>query len=325
MIPVRIAGTGSVLPGRPRTTAELVAAAMPGRDPADMVRKTGIHTRHFVDPGTTAVDMAAEAVARALVAAGLRAADLRRLIFVSSTGGDDLVPANANAVLERLGVAGGADGFDINNGCMGFLTGFDLAARSAATGLAPVAVVVSETHSRYLTPSRPRPYMVLADGAGAVVLDRGRAGEGLLAVKTGNHGALRGNVTLAHPGRTGALERFEFIASNAELTQLATETLSACANAVLDAAGVAMRDVEWVLPHQPNGTMLARIVETFGIDPARVVPVVQEMGSAGATLIPISMDRLYRTRTVRPGDRILMVGVGAGMAYGAALHRVAPA
>jgi 3-oxoacyl-[acyl-carrier-protein] synthase III len=68
--------------------------------------------------------------------------------------------------------------------------------------------------------------------------------------------------------------------------------------------------------------MLAYIVLALGLDPARIVRVVEEIGSVGSASVPVSLDRLLRTRPVRPGDRILMVGVGAGVAHGAILYRV---
>src|SRR6185503_8201338 len=96
------------------------------------------------------------------------------------------------------------------------------------------------------------------------------------------------------------------------------------ADGVLAEAGMTLDQVEWVVPHQPNGTLLAAMIEALGVDPARVVPIVREVGSVGAASIPICLDRLLRTRPVRPGDHILMLGVGAGASYGAILHRVAP-
>jgi 3-oxoacyl-[acyl-carrier-protein] synthase III len=83
-----------------------------------------------------------------------------------------------------------------------------------------------------------------------------------------------------------------------------------------------LEDVPWVLPHQPNGAILDLMVKALGIDPERVVPVARYAGSVGAASIPMSLDRLLRTRTVLPGDRILMVGVGAGISYGAVLYRI---
>jgi 3-oxoacyl-[acyl-carrier-protein] synthase III len=90
----------------------------------------------------------------------------------------------------------------------------------------------------------------------------------------------------------------------------------------LQQAGLTLADVDWVLPHQPNGALLDAIVKGLGFDPERVVPVVRELGSAGAASIPVSLDVLMRERPVRAGDRVLLVGVGAGISCGAVLYQV---
>lgn len=323
MIPVRILGTGGALAGPPRTTAELAARALPGRDAGALERRIGIRTRRWAPPGVTAAALGAEALAAALAAAGIAAADLRRLIFVSSTGGDALIPATANAVLDALGLDDVCDAFDLNNACAGFLTAFDLAARSVATGLAPVAIVAAEIFSRYLPPERPRPYLVLGDAAAAAVLGPGRPGEGVLAASLRNSASLRDQVVMEHPGLTGAPPWLDFRASYDEIAASAVDAIRSSATAVAEAAGIAPADAEWFVPHQPNGPLLDLLVAALGIDPRRVVPVVDEIGSVGAASVPFSLDRLLRTREVRPGDRILLSAVGAGTGHGAILYRVA--
>src|SRR5262249_39492578 len=148
-IPVRIAGTASFQPGPAYTTAELAERVTPPRDPADAIARTGITSRHFAPAGRRAVDLAADALRAALASAALRPEALRRLVFVSSVGGDQIAPANANLIAGALGLSGSCDSFDLNNACMGFLTALDLGARSVATGLGPVGIVVVELLSRY--------------------------------------------------------------------------------------------------------------------------------------------------------------------------------
>ncbi len=322
MIPARILGTSSHLPGEAVSTATL--AARMGRDAADLERKTGIHSRHWMPPDTRAADLGARVLREALDAANVRATDLRRVIFVSTSGGDMLCPATANDVCLALGLDGTCDCFDLNNACMGFVSALDVAARSVATGLGPVAIVVAETLSPYLTPEIPRPWLVVGDAAAAAIIGPARANEGILAIRTGNRGRLNGSVTIGHPGRTLQREMIQFAASHDELTGYATAALKECSDAVLAEAGVTLDDVRWVLTHQPNGRMLERITAHLGVAPEKVVPVVQEIGSVAAASIPVSLDRLLRTRDVKPGDRVLMAGVGAGMSYGALLYQVAP-
>jgi 3-oxoacyl-[acyl-carrier-protein] synthase III len=322
LIPVRIAGTSSLAPGRAVSTTEIVAHLGGKRDPAEMEARTGIASRSFVDGDASSAKLGGRALSEALEAAKLRPEDLARIIFVSSVGGDVLIPAVANLVAAELGLAGSCDCFDLNNACMGFLTAFDIAARSIALGGGPVGIVVVEIGSRFISPDDPRPYLVVADAVAAAVLDRGRGEQGILGSFLRNDPTLGGDVQLIHPGVSRQRETIRFFSTNDTITRRAIEALSRSAEAALADAGLALSEIEWVLPHQPNGQLFAAIVGALGIDPDRVVPVVRELGSVGAASIPTSLDRLMRTRDVRVGDRVLMVGVGAGAGYGALVLRV---
>ena len=320
---VRIAGTGSVLPGPPVTTAALVSQVSGARDAARMEERTGIVARHFVAPGTTAAALGAAALRKALEAARMPPDALARVIFVDSLGGDALIPATANDVLGALGISGSCDCFDLNNACLGFLSALDVAARGVVTGQHAVAIVVAEIGSRFVTPEDPRPYFVFGDAAAAAVVTRGRDGEGILGSVLRNDAGNAGGVKLAHPGLTGGRETIRFTKPNARMLDLALDLLRDSTDAVLARAGLRLRDVDWILPHQPNGIMLEAFVRTLGVAAERVVPVVHEVGSVGAASIPISLDRLMSSGRVRAGDRVLMIGVGAGLSSGATLLQVA--
>lgn len=321
-IPVGLLGTASLLPGRAVTTDELARSMDPPRSTAEMERKTGIKVRHWTEPGTEMAPIAAEVLRKALDDAGMEAKELARIIFVSSNGGDKLVPATANRVAALLGLAGTCDAFDLNNACMGFLTGFDIAARSVATGLGPVAVVVVEMLSRGIRKEDPRPWLVGGDAAAAAIFGGAKSGEGILEIALKNDGTLAEDVVCYQSALTGKLEYLQFKQSSGEMVKTALDALVDGTNTVLGRAGLALSDVDWVLPHQPNGRMLRLIVDALGIDEARMVTVVPEIGSVAAAAIPVSLDRLLRTRPVRRGDRILMVGVGAGVSHGALLFQV---
>lgn len=320
---VRIAGTGSVLPGPPVTTAELVAQVSGSRDPATIEARTGIVARHFVAPDMTAAGLGAAALRKALAAARMTPDALTRVIFVDSLGGDLLFPATANDVLGALGIAGTCDCFDLNNACLGFLSALDVAARGVATGQRAVGIVVAELPSRYIAPEDPRPFLVFGDGAAAVVVTEGGDNEGILGSVLRNDAGNVGGVMLAHPGRTGARETIRFMKPGPRMLDIALDLLRDSTDAVLAQAGVRLADVEWILPHQPNGAMLAEFVRALGVAAERVVPVVQDTGSVGSASIPISLDRLMSSGRVRARDRILMVGVGAGLSSGATLLQMA--
>lgn len=320
MIPARILGTAGLLPGREVTTAELAREL--GRHPAAMERKTGIRTRHWIQPGSSASDIGAEVLRRALARARVEATALRRIVFVTSSAHDVLFPATANRVAAAVGLSGSCDAFDLGNACMGFLTALDLAARSVATGSGPVAIVVVETPSRHLSTEDHRPYLVFGDAAAAAVIAPSDDGSGVLASSLANDGSLPPDVIIEHPFTTGRIDPVRFVQSNAAIGGVAIGALLRATRELLDGAGVRMSDVEWVVPHQPNGAMLKTILSELAIDPARTAPVVEDIGSVGAASIPFSLDRLLRTRPVKQGDRILFLGVGSGVARGAMLYRV---
>ncbi len=321
-LPVRILGTASVLPGRAVETSEVVA--MVGRRDAAgrYEQKTGILRRHWAEPGALMAPLATEAVRLALENAGLPATALRRIILARSCSGDLIFPATANRVASGLGLSGSCDCFDLNNACMGFLTAMDVAARSVATGLGPVAVVAAELTSRGIRTSDHRPFLVFGDAVSAAIFGAARAGEGIVASYFGNDGTLPNDVFAEEPSLTGQREYIQFAKSNEQILSIALRAISAGIAGVLDRGRVSMSDVEWVLPHQPNGAMVDLMAAHLGIDPERMVRVVQDIGSVASASIPVSLDRLLRTRPVRPGDRVLMAGVGGGVSYGAVLYRV---
>lgn len=323
MIGARILGTGSVLPGRRVPTAEL-EANIPSKKPSGWLEaKTGIQSRNWAAPQTKMADIAADALNQALCAAGLEGKDLRRVIFVSSTGGDFLVPATANGVIEKIGADNHCDAFDLNNACMGFLSAFDVAARSVATGLGPVGICVAEVNSPFLSPHNPRPYAVFGDAAAACVLGQARPGEGVCGSYLKNRGRQGATVTLKHPRFSKEFEYIQFGMQSVEMGRLALSLMKDCVAGALSQAGAHASEVDWFLPHQPNGPLFEAFIRVAEIPSEKTIPLISDIGSTGSVAIPFSLDRLLRTRSVLPGHTILMAGVGTGISSGAILYRVA--
>jgi 3-oxoacyl-(acyl-carrier-protein) synthase III len=323
MLSARIAGTGTALPSLKVSTEELVRRVSGSFATDTVISKTGIASRYFCSPDDSPSELGARALTQALSAAQLSATDLEQIILVASGCGQLLIPASANLVARELGLSGTCACFDLNNACMGFLTAFDVAARLVVTGSGPVGIAVVETGSPLITPDDPRPYLVFGDAATAAVVIRATSDEGILSSWLRNDGVAFGNVKLDNAALTGRRETVQFTASNNEMGTQAVEIVRRGTAQVLARAGLRLEEVEWVLPHQPNGTLLEAIVRSLGVVEEKLVRVVDEFGSVGAASIPLSLDRLFRTRDVRPGDRILMVGVGAGISMGAILYRTA--
>lgn len=324
ILPAAIAGTGSALPARIVFTKDLVEQAFPDSDPDQRRRveeRCGIETRRWIEPGTSAASLGVVALRQALDRAELDPRELRRIIFVSSTGGDHLVPATAQDLVASLGLSDTCDAFDMSNSCVGFLSALDVGARSVVTGLGPVAIVAVETFSRHLSPQGPRAYVVLGDASAAVVLRRAERG-GILASYLRTSDRLRGKMSMALPGTPDSRAFHDFDARSRELSESAVACIKAATGMVLGTAGLSLSNIDWVVLHQPNGPLFQLLVDSLGVDPARTVNIVREIGSVGSVSVPWCLDRLLRSRPVAPGQRILLASVGAGTAYGAILYEV---
>lgn len=322
MIPAALAGTGSVLAGRRVTNDEVSAALKRPRPAGTLEARTGIRTRYWMDRDQRLAPVGADALRLALDAAGLRATDLRRILFSSSTGGDWISPATAADVALALGLTDSCDAFDVNAACTGFLTALDLGARCVATGSGPVGLVVVEKSSDVLDPGDPRTFQIFGDAAAAAVLTPATQGEGLLGVSLTTDPSYGKTVSMAHPRWSGRHEPVRFGIPNQEMMDGAIALLRVSMDRALAMAGLALSDVDWVLPHQPNGVMFDAIVTSLGIDPDRTLDVVREIGSTAAAAIPVSLDRLLRTGRTRRGHTVLMVGIGGGVGYGALVWRL---
>ena len=325
---IEIAGTSSGVPGQTVTTEAVVAATEGIGDPSEFARrvatiraKTGVETRNFAGPDDSCETVGTRVMQAALNDAGIAPEELERLIFVSSGHGDMNFPATANLVCRGLGIRDTCDAFDVNNACMGFLSALEIATADIAVGSGPVGIVVVDLLTRSTTPTNPRPYLVFGDSAAAAVIRRSTSG-GVLASYLRNDGITFGNVQLRNPAVTGVQETIQFTDYNETIQRQAIEALSKCVSVVLERAGLTLNEIDWILPHQPNGTLFHNIAKAFDFPADKLTPVAQEIGSTGAVAIPFSLDRLIRTKDVKPGDRILLAGVGAGVAYGAMVYEV---
>lgn len=320
MIPVSILGTGAATGGEAISTATLAAEV--GMPATEAIARTGITQRYRVLPGEDITTMAAAALKQALDAAAIDGASLARLILVSSGGGDIRIPATANRVLGALGIGRTCDAFDLNNACTGFLSAFDIAARCVATGMHPIAIVAAERFSDVISPDDPRPYLVMGDAAAAVIVGPGKPGEGIENVVLRNAADFYHGIIMEH-ARPGIPSRVQFCEDNRTIADAAIGGVVDAVRQTLAGAHLTLDDIDWIVPHQPNGRLLDAMVKILRADPAKVIPVVDDIGSVGAASAPYSLDRLWRSGKIRPGDRLLFCAVGAGMSYGALIHRVA--
>lgn len=320
----RIVGTGSALPERVVTNAELAAElATRGIDTSDewIVARTGIRQRHIAAADVGASALAERAGREALAAAGLAATDIDLIIVATSTP-DMVFPSTACLVQKALGTPGGA-AMDVQAVCSGFVYALATADAMIRAGTSRRALVVgAEVFSRILDWNDRGTCVLFGDGAGAVVLaadDR----PGVLAARL--HADGRQEHILRTPGQVayGCVTGSPFLTMDGQAVfKLAVGVLDEVAREVCEAGGVPLADVDWLIPHQANVRILQATARKLGLPAERVVITVDRHANTSAASVPLALDVAVRDGRIQPGQHVLLEGVGGGFTWGAALVRM---
>jgi 3-oxoacyl-[acyl-carrier-protein] synthase-3 len=317
----RIAGTGSYLPPRRLSNADLVRQlAARGVESSDewIVERTGIRARHFVDDGVNASDLAVHAARHALEAAGARADDVDLIIVATSTP-DMVFPSTAAIVQRKLGVHG-CPAFDLQAVCSGFVYALTVADSMIRTGAASTALVIgAEVFSRILDFNDRGTCVLFGDGAGAVLL-RASDTPGILA--TDLHADGRHVDILCVPGTVsgGQVLGDPLLKMDGQAVfKLAVGVLESTARTVLEKAGRSTEQVDWLIPHQANIRIMQATARRLKLPLDKVIVTVDAHGNTSAASIPLALDVAVRDGRIRPGHTVLLQGVGGGFTWGSVL------
>ena len=320
----RITGTGSHLPPRRVTNADLVSdLAARGIETSDewIVSRTGIRARHFAAPDVACSDMALDASRHALKAAGLEASDIDLIIVATSTP-DMVFPSTACILQNKLGAAG-CPAFDIQAVCSGFVYALTVADAMIRAGTAQRALVVgSEIFSRLLDFNDRTTCVLFGDGAGAVVLEASDA-PGILSSDLHADGRHVG--ILCVPGHVagGQVSGLPLLTMDGPAVfKLAVGVLESAARAALDKAGLTEADIDWLIPHQANIRIMQGTARKLKLSMDKMVVTVDQHGNTSAASIPLALDHAVRSGQVKQGETVLLEGVGGGFTWGAVLLKM---
>ena len=317
----RITGTGSYLPPRRLSNADLVhELSSKGVETSDewIVERTGIRARHFAATDVCSSDLAMHAARNALQAAGLEAGAIDLIIVATSTP-DMVFPSTACILQHKLGAAGGA-AFDVQAVCSGFVYALTIADAMIQTGSATRALVVgSEVFSRILDFNDRTTCVLFGDGAGAVVLEASDS-PGILA--TDLHADGKHVDILCVPGHVagGQVLGDPLLKMDGQAVfKLAVGVLEESARAVLAKAGKAASDLDWLIPHQANIRIMQSTAKRLKLPMDRVMVTVDQHGNTSAASIPLALDAGVRGGRILPGQLLMLEGVGGGFTWGAVL------
>ncbi|MEV6876110.1 beta-ketoacyl-ACP synthase III [Amycolatopsis sp. NPDC051128] len=316
-----LCGLGYFLPDRVVTNTQLCERLDVSEDWIE--GRTGISRRRWVEPGEATSDLAVEAGRAALKSAGSGLVDA---VVLATTTPDYRCPATAPDVAARLGLSGVA-AFDVSAVCTGFVYGLATAAGFIAAGFAErVLLIAAEAFSTLLDPDDRTTQPIFGDGAGAVVLRRGRADEPgaigplvlgsdgdrseLITVKAGGS-----RLPFRVPAPDDGSQYFQM--RGREVFRQSVERMSAAAAEALEAAGWQLSDVDRVVTHQANARVSAALATRLGLRRDAVTQNIADVGNTAAASIPVLLAQAASNGTLEPGHRVLLAAFGGGLTWGA--------
>ncbi|HWT71138.1 MAG TPA: beta-ketoacyl-ACP synthase III [Oxalicibacterium sp.] len=323
----KIIGTGSFLPPNRVTNQQLAdQLAKQGIETSDewIVSRSGISARHYADADMQSSDLAVEAARRALDMAKLAPNDIDLIILATSTpdffGG---FPSTACVVQRKLGVTNDCAALDVQAVCSGFVYAMTTADNFIKAGAHKnVLVIGAEVFSRIVDFQDRTTCVLFGDGAGAVVMSASNE-PGVLATKlhaNGHHGDI-----LCGPGKisNGAIEGSAFMYMDGQAVfKLAVGLLDKVANEALQIAKMDASEVDWIVPHQANIRIMQGTAKKLGLGMDKMIVTVDQHGNTSAASIPLALDTGVRDGRIKPGQNVMMEGVGGGFTWGAALVRM---
>jgi len=318
-----IIGTGHILPEEIIGNAHL--QEINGASDEWITRRTGIKERRRAASGESASTLGALAARQALQKAE-RKADEIDLIICTTISPDKPLPSTACLIQQIIG-ANQAACFDLQAACTGFIYGLEIASKMIASGAYRTALVVSVDLLTRLTDYRdPKTSALFGDGAGAAVIAPVPDGKGLLASKISADGRFGNLVHIPAGGcalpasHDTVRDRLHFMQMDGNrLFRLAVQSMVDASEQVLRAAGLAVADLDFFIPHQANRRILDSVVDRMGILGPKVLGNIEYVGNTASASIPIVLDQALRSSVIHDNATVLLTAFGGGATWGAAL------
>ncbi len=317
-LPVGIVSVGAYLPQRVVTNAELVQAH-PGISEAYVYQVTGIRQRHWAAAEEKPSDMALAAAREALAKAHLRPEQLDAVILATTTP-DVAMPSTACILQHRLGLRQ-VPAFDLNAACSGWLYTVGMALGMIRAGVARYVLTVGvDLQSRLLDPADQSACFIFGDGAGAAVIGATKRGHRLDRLILGADTRGLSMARRHQPGyyvTNGRCEPDPWIRLEGQsLFRVAAESFAEVIRKVLQQADWPPDSARWIIPHQANARILKAAARRSGLPFERFYLNMERVGNTSSASVPLALVELEEQ--LKPGDRLLLCSVGAGMTTAAA-------
>lgn len=318
-----ILGTGRSLPDKELTNFDL--EKMVDTNNEWIVKRTGISKRRILDNNQPTFNLGVDAARKALIDASLNAGDID-LIIVTTETPDYLTPSTACIIQREIG-AEKASAFDLNAACSGFVYGLTVASQFIETGYYKnILVVACEGLSKVTDWEDRNTCILLADGAGAVVVGRVDSGYGILQTEIGAVGSQGHNLTLpcCYISQEDIEKRLHdnkrvIWMNGSEVLKFAVRIMESATRCVLEKEGLSTDNVSLVIPHQANIRIIDGAMKRLELPMEKAFVNIEKYANSSSASIPIALNEAIMENRIKKDDYIVLVGFGGGLTYGAAL------
>ena len=285
--------------------------------------RTGIRQRHIAKDGQYPSTLAVEASLRALTVANLRPTELDLVICSTSTP-EYIFPATACLVQDQIG-ASKAGAFDLLAACSGFIYAMNMGAQAIRSGSIKSALIIgTETLSRFVNWKDRNTCILFGDGAGAFVLQASDQPGGVLSAVLHSDGSggdlltIRGGGARFPASEATVHEGRHYIQMDGnEVFRFATRVMTSATQEALDCAGLKLDDIRWIIPHQANIRIIQAAARGLKLPMDRFIVNLEKYGNTSTASIPMAMVEAIEKGQIQRGDKLVMVGFGAGLTWGA--------
>ncbi len=285
--------------------------------------RTGIRERRIARETDFTSTLAVDASIQALKVANVRPTDIDLIICSTSTP-EYMFPATACLIQDQLG-ATRAGAFDLLAACSGFIYALNMGAQAIRSGSIKTALIIgSETLSRFVNWKDRNTCILFGDGAGAFVLQASERPGGVFSAVMHSDGSGGDLLTLPAGGSRNPITETTFHEGKhyiqmdgKEVFRFATRVMASATQEVLDAAGLKLEDIRWVVPHQANIRIIEAAARGLKLPMDRFIVNLDRYGNTSTASIPIAMVEAIEKGQIKSGDKFVMVGFGAGLTWGA--------
>lgn len=317
---VGIIGTGSYLPEKIVSNKDLEKIMDTSHE--WIKSRTGISSRRVVDSEMATSDLATRAAKKAMEDAEITPEELD-LIIVATATPDMAFPSTACIVQENIGAINAA-AFDIEAACTGFIYALTIGEQFIKTGFyQKILIVGAEVLTKVIDWEDRNTAVLFGDGAGAVVLDRVEAGQGILSSYLGSDGRDGSLLTLPgggsrYPANYKTIDdKLHYIKMQGnEVFKFAVRIMGNAALKVLDKSNIKLEDVDYLVPHQANIRIIEAAAKRLKLPMEKVYVNLDEYGNISAASVPVALDEAVKKGFIKEEDIVVLVAFGAGLTWG---------